>query len=66
MRITRETLIKAARDNAKQRSQSDRRLVCIYLTGSLLEDEPLLGGTTDIDLVVVHDSEPSVNREMYV
>ncbi|MDR3573217.1 MAG: hypothetical protein P4L50_05125 [Anaerolineaceae bacterium] len=64
MRITRDTLIKAARDNARQHSQADRRLVCIYLTGSLLEDEPLLGGTTDIDLVVVHDSEPSVNREI--
>ena len=64
MRITRDTLIKAARDNARQRAQADRRLVCIYLTGSLLEDEPLLGGTTDIDLVVVHHSEPSVNREI--
>ncbi|HMD89737.1 MAG TPA: hypothetical protein VKF38_11295 [Anaerolineaceae bacterium] len=64
MRITRETLTKAARDFAKQRSQSDRRLVCIYLTGSLLEEEPLLGGTTDIDLVVVHDDEPPINREI--
>jgi len=64
MRITRDTLIKAARDNATQRVKLDRRLVCIYLTGSLLEDEPLLGGTTDIDLVVVHDSEPPVNREI--
>jgi hypothetical protein len=64
MRITRDTLIKAARDNAKQRAQLDHRLVCIYLTGSLLEDEPLLGGTTDIDLIVVHDSEPTVSREI--
>jgi hypothetical protein len=64
MRLTRESLIKIARDAAAQRVKISRRLVCIYLTGSVLGDDPLLGGTTDIDLVFVHDSEPAREREV--
>jgi hypothetical protein len=36
----------------------------VYLTGSLLADEPLLGGTADIDLIFVHDSDPYTEREI--
>lgn len=64
MRLTREALIKIARDTAAQRVKVSRRLVCIYLTGSVLGDDPMLGGTTDIDLIVVHDSEPAREREI--
>jgi hypothetical protein len=64
MRITREILLKIARDTAAQRAKVSRRLICIYLVGSCLTDEPLLGGTTDIDLVVIHDSEPLEAREI--
>lgn len=64
MRLTRETLIKIARDTAQQRVRVSRRIVSIYLTGSVLEEEPLLGGTTDIDLVIIHDSEPLQEREI--
>jgi len=64
MRITRETLLKIARDTAAQRVRTSRRIVCIYLTGSVLADEPLIGGTADIDLVCVHDSEPPMRREV--
>lgn len=64
MRLTREALIKIARDTAAQRVKISRRLVCIYLTGSVLGDDPMLGGTTDIDLIVVHDSEPAREREI--
>ena len=36
-----------------------------YLTGSLLgEADPLLGGTTDIDLVLVHDGQPGLTRQI--
>ena len=59
MRLTRETLIKIARDTAEQRVQISRRIICIYLVGSVLSDSPLLGGTTDIDLIIIHDSEPA-------
>lgn len=64
MRITRDHLLRLARENVQIRLQRDRRMVCAYLTGSLLTDEPLLGGTADIDLVFVHDSEPYTNREV--
>jgi hypothetical protein len=64
MRITREILLKIARDTAAQRVKISRRLVCIYLTGSCLTEEPLLGGTTDIDLVMIHDSDPLEDREI--
>jgi len=64
MRITRDALLKIARDTAAQRVRTHRRLICIYLTGSLLTEEPLLGGATDIDLICVHDSEPTVRREI--
>jgi hypothetical protein len=64
MRLTRETLIKIARDTASQRARVSRRIICIYLTGSVLGESPLLGGTTDIDLVIIHDSEPLQPREV--
>lgn len=64
MRITRETLLKIARDTAAERVRISRRLVCIYLTGSLLTEDPLLGGTADIDLVFIHDAEPALAREV--
>ncbi len=64
MRLTRDTLVKLARDTANQRARVSRRIVCIYLTGSVLGDTPLLGGTTDIDLVIIHDSEPLQEREI--
>jgi hypothetical protein len=64
MRITRDNLIKLAHDAAKQRIKVSRRIVCIYLTGSCLTEDPLLGGTTDIDLVIVQDGEPVQPREV--
>lgn len=64
MRITRETLLKLAKDTVQMRVQRDRGVMCVYLTGSLLGDDPLLGGTTDIDLIFVHDREPLIDREI--
>lgn len=64
MRLTRETLIKIARETANQRARVSRRIICIYLTGSVLGDSPLLGGTTDIDLIMIHDSDPVEPREV--
>lgn len=64
MRITRESLHTIARETAEKYARRSRELVCIYLTGSLLTDSPLLGGTTDIDLVFVHASTPAYPREV--
>jgi len=39
-------------------------VVCIYLTGSLLQETPMIGGSADIDLVIVHSNDPIVEREL--
>ncbi len=64
MRITRDSLIQTARQVVAQQVRKNRHLVSVYLTGSLLHDEPLLGRTTDIDLFFIHDSEPPMEREV--
>lgn len=64
MRVTRETLLKIARDTVAQRVRTDRGLIAVYLCGSILEDEFLLGGTTDIDLVFIHADTPPAEREI--
>jgi len=64
MRITRDTLLKIAKDNASFKAAQDKTLMCIYLTGSLATDLPLLGGAADIDLIFVHDRQPPREREL--
>jgi hypothetical protein len=65
MRVTRDSLIRIARETSQQRSFSDSGIIAAYLTGSLAAaSDPMLGGTTDIDLVLVHAASPSVSREI--
>jgi hypothetical protein len=63
MRITQDLLNKYARETIKRRQRSELDLHAAYLTGSILVDSPLLGGTTDIDLVLVHKFQKPVERE---
>ena len=65
MRITRELLMTSARDFTTRAVKADHSITAAYLTGSLLTEEPLLGGTTDIDLVFIHDSIPPLQREIH-
>ncbi|MDO8567374.1 MAG: hypothetical protein Q7R57_01515, partial [Dehalococcoidales bacterium] len=64
MRITRETLIRIAKETAQKRALADPGLVAAYLTGSLRSDNPFLGNSTDIDIVLVHAGQPKVRREI--
>lgn len=64
MRITREMLVKLARDTVEKRFKSDPSAIAVFLVGSVLRDEPLLGGTTDIDLLVITKGEPAREREI--
>ena len=64
MRITRDTLLKHARQTVNFRLAQDKTVACVYLTGSLLHEDPVIGGTADIDLVFVHDRLPKVEREV--
>src|SRR5512141_846635 len=64
MRVTRESLIRIAKETAQERAFNDRSIIAAYLTGSLVSDtEPMLGGTTDIDIIFVHADEPKHRRE---
>ena len=65
MRVTRESLIRIAKENALERSHNNHDIIAAYLTGSLVSDsDPMLGGATDIDLVLVHGSRPAAEREI--
>ncbi len=64
MQITREALIRIAKETAEKSALSDPDLVAAYLTGSLRTDDPFLGNATDIDIVFVHAGEPKIRREI--
>ena len=64
MRITRRVLDKIIRDTVEERTANNRSLMAVYLCGSLLEEEFLLGGTTDIDLVFIHTDPLDYEREI--
>ncbi len=63
MRVTRESLLRIAKETTQERAYNDTDVIAVYLTGSLLNVDPMLGGTADIDLVFVHKSENLKPRE---
>ena len=63
MRITRETLIELARHETEQRAAIGD-VISGYIIGSVARDEPVLGGTADIDLVLIHQGHPPQSREI--
>lgn len=64
MRVTRETLIRLAKENAQERAYNNKDIIAAYLIGSLLSEDHLLGGVTDIDLVLVTANTPPMKREI--
>lgn len=64
MRITRDLLIKLGRETAEKRFKPDPNVIAVFLIGSVLREKPLLGGTTDIDMLVITKTEPSFAREI--
>lgn len=64
MRINRETLLKIAKETVAQRTRRGHDVLAVYLSGSLLGDDFLLGGTTDIDLTFLHLNTPNASREV--
>ena len=64
MRVTRESLIRIAKETAQERAYNDKNIIAAYLTGSLMTEEPFLGGVTDIDLVLVTANKPPMTREI--
>ncbi len=64
MRITYDLLMKNAQDLVARRVREDRGIIAVFLCGSMLGEEYLLGGTTDIDLVFIHTDVVSLEREV--
>jgi hypothetical protein len=64
MRITPKVLHKIATDFVNQRTRTTRDLVAVYMHGSALDESPLLGGVTDIDLFFVHAGPVAEAREI--
>ncbi|MCD6356594.1 MAG: hypothetical protein J7L66_04830 [Anaerolineaceae bacterium] len=64
MRITRDQLIATAKETVKRATFGNNDIVCAYLTGSLTFKDPLIGGTTDIDLIYVHSLNIPAKREI--
>lgn len=64
MRINKEILHNIAKQTVAARVRANRSILSAYLVGSLLDEEPLLGGTTDIDLVFIQDGQPKAEREI--
>jgi hypothetical protein len=65
VRVTRQSLIRIAKERSQELVYNDRTILAVYLTGSLTSDaDPLLGGAADIDLVLVHDTQPSLARQI--
>ena len=65
MRVTRDSLIRIAKETAQERAFNDPAIVAAYLTGALASEatDPMLGGTADIDIIFVHAVEPKHRRE---
>ncbi|NCP16457.1 hypothetical protein GW866_05370, partial [bacterium] len=64
MHLLLESMIQIAKEAAVQRADSNHDIVAAYLTGSVLDRDPFLGDTADIDLVLVHAQEPKIRREI--
>lgn len=65
MRVTRESLVRIARQTAVDRAKADPTILAAYLTGSLASgEEPMLGGCTDVDIVFVHSVQLDNPREI--
>lgn len=64
MRITRNLLIETARNHVKIHTDNNPEVACVFMVGSLTGDDPFVGGTSDVDLVFVHNTEPTTTREV--
>lgn len=63
MIITPERLLDLAREETERRARSNR-VRCAFVTGSAVSGDPLLGGTADVDLVLIHRDHPLREREL--
>lgn len=63
MKIERQLLIELAQHEA-ERLGEESDVISGYLIGSVAKGDPQLGGSADIDLVLIHDQPPESEREV--
>ena len=56
--MERDLLVQNARRFAEQQASQRTTLVAAYLTGSVARSEPQLGGTSDLEIVLVDSAPP--------
>lgn len=64
MRITRETLLKLAKDTVAKRLAPDPNVSAVFLVGSLRPEDASVESAADIDLLVIYTGEPLSDREI--
>ena len=65
MQMNADTLLRIAKSEVEKLTHRNYDILAVYLRGSVaLAESPLLGGTTDIDLVFIHNERPQVSREI--
>lgn len=63
MIITQERLITLAEDAVAHWAER-QPILAAYLIGSVLDEQPLLGGVTDIDIIIIENDEPIIDRQI--
>jgi predicted nucleotidyltransferase len=63
VKIERQLLIDLGKRETERRA-AEADIVSGYLIGSVARGEPQIGGTADIDLVLIHDHKPAAKREV--
>ncbi len=65
MQLTPEVLQQFAETAVEKLVKVDSSILAAYLCGSAVQTgNPLIGGTTDIDIILIHTTEPRVKREI--
>jgi hypothetical protein len=64
MRITRDTLLKLAKDFTEKRLVPDRHVTAVFLVGSVRPEDAVLPVVLDVDLLVIYHGEPPRGREI--
>ena len=64
MRVTRETLLKLTKDTVSKRFAHDLGVTAVFLVGSLRPEAAIVEGVADVDLLVIYNGEPPVDREI--
>jgi hypothetical protein len=64
MRVTRETLLKLTKDTVAKRFAQDIDVTAVFLIGSLRPEEAIVEGAADVDLLVIYNGQPPIEREI--